>query len=145
MNKWFPSPPLPVCKFTAKLFGTGHLGHLLPPWAQASFSFPIPLAQSIPSVTVRSHIRPNSKRKIWPWCLHSFTSCSTGPTPWCPSKAPLFQGVEAFLLSLYRFTKPQIVFRHSGLIVNFIALVFSQGHCILSKFWLGYEWLCLPL
>lgn len=94
----------PVFKFTAKIFGTGHLGHLLPSWAQASFSFHILLTQSIPSVIVRTHIQPNSKRTNLAFGVH-FTSCFMHPLGGAPLKLPTFKEGGILDPPLPSFTK----------------------------------------
>lgn len=136
-----------MSKVTAKIFGTGHLGHLLPPWAQASFSFPTLLTQSVPSVTVKTHIQPDSKRKILALVPTAWLPVPRTPLHGAPLRlrSLLFQRVEAFLTALCHFAKLQVVFGHLGLIMNFVLLILFQGYCILFKFCLGHEWLCLLL
>lgn len=137
MNKWFLPPPL--SKFTAKIFGTGHLGHLFPSWDQASFSFHILLTQSIPSVIVRIHIQSNSKRTNLALVSRASLPASLTPTGRVPAKAPTFKELRdlwgsSWILSYWYFSKVSAFYSGSAWGMND-----SASHCRISKHGLPFH------
>lgn len=91
-----------------KYLGLDTWGYLLPPWAQASFSFHIVLTQF--SSICYSHNPNVAKFKEKSLASLSTASLPASLTTPAPSKAPLFQGAQASRSPLSFFEKLLVVF-----------------------------------